>query len=283
MAPTETEIEHFLELYDTKSYTRAALRLGISQPTLTQSIFRLENKTKSKLFYRTKQGCTPTKIGEIFYDKASHLREIWRTLVNDISKSETELMGSFRIGCHESVGIYTLPRFVKQIAKTAPAVELRIDHNWSRRITEKIVNHELDLGFVINPIKHRDLVLIKIGTDTIALWKSKKSEIIPKRLITDLDLGQIRKLFGQHHVHEFDGWPIVETPSLEVVREITQAGAGVGLLPERVAKIGGSCLETYKSALPQRRDEIFVAYRVGTMKSMAGKAIVEAAKNCLTY
>ncbi len=281
MMPTETEIEHFLELYDAKNYTRAALRLGITQPTLTQSIFRLEEKIKSKLFHRTKQGCTPTRVGEIFYGKASHLHEVWKSLASDVAESETGLTGSFRIGCHVSVGVYTLPLFVKKIATEAPAIGIRVHHDWSRRITEKIVNHELDLGFVINPVRHRDLVLIKIGIDNVALWKTKKIAHVPKRLLTDLDLNQVRKLFGKHKVQEFDGWPIVETSSLEVVRAMTQVGAGVGLLPERVAKVGNSGLEMIKSALPQRKDEIYVAYRVGTMKGAAGKAVVEAAKNCI--
>ncbi len=281
MIPTETEIEHFLELYDAGSFTRAALRLGITQPTLTQSIFRVESKINAKLFHRTKQGCMPTKVGEIFYGKAMHLQEVWKSLAADVSESEKALVGSFRVGCHESVGIYALPYFIKTVARGAPSIGIRIHHDWSRRITEKIINHELDLGFVINPVRHPDLVLIKIGTDKVALWKAKGKENIPKRLLTDLDLTQVRKLFGKHQIDEFEGWPVVETPSLEVVRAMTQVGAGIGLLPERVAKVGNAGLEMIMSALPQRKDEIYLAYRMDTLKGVAGKFVLEAAKSCI--
>jgi DNA-binding transcriptional LysR family regulator len=281
MIPTETEISHFLELYSARNFTRAALGLGITQPTLTQSMVRLEEKVKARLFHRSKQGCVPTKAAESFFNKATQLQELWLSLSTQIVDAEKSMAGVFRIGCHESVGIYTLPRFVKSIAEYAPLIDIRIQHDWSRRIVEKIINYELDLGFVVNPIKHRDLVLIKIGTDQIALWRAKKSEAPPRRLLTDLDLNQVQKLFGKHRIAEFKDWPIVETPSLEVVRAMTLEGAGIGILPERVASAGKMGLEIVKSSLPAFKDEIYVAYRAGTLKGLAGKAVIDAAKRCI--
>ncbi len=280
MAPTETEIDHFLELYATRNFTRAAMRLGIAQPTLTQSIFRIEQKTKSKLFHRTKQGCAPTEAGVLFYNKAQQFKDLWQSLSNKISNSQNELTGVFKLGCHQSVGAYTLPHFFKQLAVRAPSLEIRLHHDWSRKITEKIVNYELDFGIVINPIRHRDLVLIKLGNDKIYFWKAK-GVVPPKQIFADANLQQVENILGKHGMKQFVDWQIIETASLELIRTLTSQGAGVGILPERVAGVEKNKLEIFKSTLPTRHDEIYLVYRVDMLRGKAGKVLVEIAKNCL--
>src|SRR4051812_45090090 len=77
MIATSTEIEYFIESFQTRHISKAAIRLGVSQPTLTQSLQKLEQKLNAKLFFRTKQGVVPTELGTQFYAKANALRDCW--------------------------------------------------------------------------------------------------------------------------------------------------------------------------------------------------------------
>jgi DNA-binding transcriptional LysR family regulator len=281
MMPTETEITHFLEVYSTKHFTRASIKLGITQPTLTQSIFRLEEKLGTELFHRTKQGCIPTRTAGIFYDKATHLRELWADLSIKVTASNQNLSGIFRVGCHQSVGTYTLPKFLNALAKQAPEIEIRLHHDWSRKIAEKIIHYEIDLGFVVNPVRHPDLVLKKIGTDRVGFWKAKAVHYPKTRIFADANLAQVRELLGKKNAPKYKDWQVIETSSLELIRSLVLSGAGIGVLPERIAKLDGSELELVDSSLPVQQDEIYMIYRMDTLRSVAGKALIDAGKECI--
>ena len=281
MTPSETEIDHFLVLYLTKHFSRAALKLGVTQPTLTQSIARLESKLKISLFFRTKQGCMPTEAVALFYDKALKFKTFWEEVSRDIILTDGGLTGSFRLGCHQSVGGYILPPFFNQLTKTAPKIEFKLFHDLSRRIVEKIINYELDFGFVINPVKHPDLVLIKLGNDTITFWKSKKIINPPKKIFADLNLFQVQTLLSKKTFKNMTEWQLVETNSLELIRSLITEGAGIGILPGRVANTNNQSLELFNSELPVFHDEIYGDYRVDVLKRSANKVNVSAGKNNL--
>ncbi len=280
MIPTETELNHFLEVYSTKHFTRAAMKLGIAQPSLTQSILKLEEKVKNKLFHRTKQGCIPTQSADLLYDKALHLRESWRMLSHGLNEEKDSLSGTFRVGCHQSVGAYTLPQFLKRLTREAPEIDVRLQHDLSRKITEKIISYELDIGFVVNPVKHPDLVLIKLATDRVAFWRAKGVKPL-KRIFADVSLNQIQAILGKNFSNRFPNYQLIETGSLELIRTLILRGAGIGILPERVAKAENNSLEIFDPALPVFQDEIYLAHRVDTLKSVAGKMLVSAAKTCI--
>jgi len=278
--PTETELLHFIEVYSTRHFTRAAMRLGIAQPSLTQSILRLEEKVKAPLFHRTKQGCIPTKEAILLYDKATRLQELWKELSLDLSRSNQSLSGVFRVGCHPSVGAYTLPRFLEELSLSGPKIEIRLHHDLSRKITEKIVGYEMDLGFVVNPTRHKDLVLTKLGVDRIAFWRAKGKTPGP-RIFADANMVQVQNILGKKSTKKFEDWQLIETPSLELIRTLVLQGAGVGILPERVARAEGAMLERADPTLPEFQDEIYLAYRMDTLKSLAGKALIAAARKVL--
>ena len=282
MIATPTEIQYFLELFQVRHFTRAAIRLGVTQPTLTQSILRLEEKLKCKVFHRTRQGCVPTNEGDQFYKRARELIDAWTAVNAEVqSGNGATLQGLFRVGCHPSVGAYTIPKLIKNLYEQAPGIDIVLAHDSSRKTVEKIISFELDMGFVINPFKHPELVLKKIGSDRVTFWKKAQAATVPEKLFADLDLMQVEALLGRGSSKALKSWPLVQTNSLELIRTLTVSGAGVGILPERVAKADGARVELYDSKLPVFEDEIYVAYRRDTLKSASGKALTRAAQIAL--
>src|SRR6476646_8753081 len=98
MLATSTEIEYFIEVYQTRHVSKAAIRLGVTQPTLTLSLQRLEDKLGVKLFHRTKQGVIPTEQGTLFYKKSHGLIDSWNDLHHDLGRSIDTLQGHFKVG-----------------------------------------------------------------------------------------------------------------------------------------------------------------------------------------
>ena len=277
MLSTSTEIEYFVEVYQTRHISKAAIRLGVTQPTLTLSLQKLEGKLGTKLFHRTKQGVVPTEQGTLFYRKSHNLLDCWSEVHKGIQQSTSEIFGRFKVGCHQSVGAYTLPKFLDQIHEHAPGIEIELVHDFSRKITEGVVSYNIDIGFVVNPVRHPDLVLKKLGQDRVLLWKKRAASQIPERIFADVNLIQMQDILEKTRSKEFKGWNLISTPSLELIRTLTLSGQGIGILPERVAKADGADLVPYDSSLPTYEDKIFLAYRKDVLSSKAGRELVRLA------
>lgn len=277
MLATSTEIEYFVEVYQTRHISKAAIRLGVTQPTLTLSLQKLEEKLEAQLFHRTKQGVVPTEQGTLLYRKCNSLMDCWGEVHKGIRDSAVELQGRFKLGCHQSVGAYTLPGLLNRLYQSAPGIELELVHDFSRKITEAIVSYNIDIGFVVNPTRHPDLVLKKLGDDRVMFWKKRGVGQIPKRIFADANLLQMQEILGKTHTREFKGWNLISTPSLELIRTLTLSGEGIGILPERVAKADGADLVPYDPSLYVYEDKIFLAYRKEVLSSRAGRELIKQA------
>ncbi len=277
MIPTSTEIENFVEVFRTRHISRAAIRLGVTQPTLTQSLQKLEEKAGHRLFHRGRQGVVPTDEGHLFYVRALKLIDAWREVGGEIEASRHELRGKFRLGCHASVAAYALPGLFARISQHAPGIELELVHDFSRKITEQVVAYELELGFVVNPFRHPDLVLKKVGEDRVEFWRRKGAGAVPSRLFADPNLKQVQTLLEKTQRTEFKGWSVVPTASLEVARELAAQGQGVAVLPARVARLAAEKLVSYQRGLPTFHDEIYLAYRKEALSSAAGRELARLA------
>jgi DNA-binding transcriptional LysR family regulator len=277
MIPSPTEITYFIEIYHTRHISKAAMRLGITQPTLTQSLQRLEEKLDTPLFHRTKQGVVPTPNAALFYSRAKALKECWNEIQNGVLSSVNEIEGNFIVGCHQSVGAYTMPRFLRNLSDEAPKIGIKLVHDFSRRITEAIVSYDIDIGYVVNPPRHPDLVLKKLGNDKVTFWKKRGVQNLPKRLFGDGSRAQIEELLGKTFHKYFQGWTFVSSSSLELIRTIANNGLGVGILPERVAMAEQTDLVLYDKQLPSRPDEIYLAYRKEVLASKAGRELLRLA------
>ncbi|MBN8536471.1 MAG: LysR family transcriptional regulator substrate-binding protein [Deltaproteobacteria bacterium] len=170
-----------------------------------------------------------------------------------------------------------LPKFLDNLHVQAPGIEVELIHDFSRKITEGVVSFYVDIGFVVNPIRHPDLVLKKLGDDRVLFWKKRGGGTLPKRIFADRNLIQMQEILGKTHTKDFKEWNLISTTSLELIRTLTLSGQGIGILPERVAKADGADLVPYNSSLPFYEDKIFLAFRKDVLSSKAGRELIRLA------
>ncbi|MFZ4713371.1 MAG: LysR family transcriptional regulator [Bacteriovoracaceae bacterium] len=274
MMASPQELKYFIELSSTLNFSRAAERLGVTQPTLSLSIKNLENHLGLALFIRNKNGVTLTKAGQRFVQGARELLQNWDSLVREVNKEQNEISGRYVLGCHSAVAQYSLPNILPELLQKNPGLEITLKHDLSRKITEQVISFEIDFGIVINPVKHPDLVVIPLGKDEVTFFEkqgNKNSDI----LICDPDLVQTQKLSK-----EFKRFKrVITSSSLEVIQSLTEAGAGVGILPKRVA-LNSKSLKL-KNALPGApifADQLALVFRVENKKTLTAIAIIDAIK-----
>ena len=122
MIPGPTELKYLSEISKTENISRAAERLGVSQPTITMAIIRLEKQMGVVLLHRFKNGVALTVAGKRVVASINQLQDYWRQVLKSAKSSQYEVTGLFRLGCHVSVGLYTLHHFLPQLMKQYPFV-----------------------------------------------------------------------------------------------------------------------------------------------------------------
>jgi DNA-binding transcriptional LysR family regulator len=279
MLPSSTDLEYFLEVSRTLNISRASERIGISQPTLTQSIRKLESVVGMPLLIRSRTGVRLTRAGQRIALQTGALLEAWNALQREAHLDENELQGKFRIGLHPSVARYTLPQFFKELHSKAPKIEVELFHDLSRHITDAVIGFRIDLGFVINPVAHPDLVLKQIYEDTVSVFEAEKGRYADV-LFGDPDLIQTQWILKKLRGSGLKFSKFVPAPNLEVVHRLVASGAGFGILPSLVARCeSGKVLKPVDRKLPQFKDQLFLAYRKEVMSSKAAKALIEIGKS----
>lgn len=285
MISSPQDISYFVELAQTLNFSRASERIGITQPSLSLAIKRLESEIGANLFHRNKNGVILTKSGKQLLSHAKKLLHFWESIKTEALSSFTAAQGCVSIGCHPSVALATLHQFLPDVIRSNPKLEIKLHHDLSRKTTESVINHSLDVGIVVNPIKHPDLIIKKLYSDKIALWRSKKMKKSHALLssgdaviICDPELMQTRYIFKKMEKKDMRYERIITSCNLEVIADLTVHEVGFGILPENVANTydEGELLIVDQS--PIFEDEIYVVYRHENRNVKSVQTIVQAIK-----
>ncbi len=276
MLPSSNDIQYFLEVSKTLNLSRSAEKLGITQPTLSFAIKRLEQSLGVTLLTRSKTGVTLTRYGENFKRESKKFLEEWYQLKANLIQEKEEVRGLYTIGVHPSVALFTLGKFLPELYNDFENLEVKLVHDSSRLITEKVISHKLDMGIVVNPVAHPDLIIIKLMTDEVALWEShsnKNSDV----LLCDPDLTQTSSLMIKLKKQKFSFQRFIHSHNLEVLTDLAVHGNGVAILPGKVVKSNGAKLKKLTNT-PVFKDTICLIYRVDRVKTRASEEIISRIK-----
>jgi len=260
MLPSNSDLTYFLEIAQAGNLTHAASRLGVSQPSLTLAMQRLEECMGAKLFIRSRLGVRLTKAGDRLLIDVRKLLGQWEDLRQSAVSRMTEIRGRFLLGCHPSVARYALPMFLPDLLTKHGQLDIELSHDLSRNITHRVLSLDLDLGIVVNPTAHPDLVMRKLAEDEVTIWKSKRL-VNRDVLICEPSLLQTQKIQSKLPRAGFGFTRVIESSSLEVIARLVSCGAGMGILPSRVALNEDSEMTRVKGA-PTISDTIYLIYRV---------------------
>lgn len=290
MLPSAAELEYFLEVANTLNLSRASERLGISQPSLSLAVKRLEESVGAALFVRHKHGVSLTQAGKQLVLHARQLLQYWEKTKSEALASQQEVRGYFTLGCHSAIAIYLVSRFLPDLLESYPHLEIHLKHDISRKITEQVINLSIDIGIVVNPFKHPDLIIRKLFDDEVTFWvgrgnrniqdiKSNKSVILCDPAFT-----QTQSLLKMSKKIGLASERIITMDSLEVVANLTASGCGIGILPARIAQAMYPDKLMRIKKTPVHSDEVCLIYRnenrgvqaiqeiVNTIKGFHGKS-----------
>lgn len=270
------DLQYFLESAKAENLSRAAERLGISQPALTMALQRLEQTVGLELFHRSKKGVRLTKAGEMLQQEAKGLAEHWDKVHRNLHRSVEEIRGTYTLGCHPSVAIYSLPQSLPTLLADFPDLRLELQHDLSRKITEQVIRGEIDLAIVVNPVRHPDLVIKTLCKDEVGFWTSKEASKVNRLdsnssvLICQPDLLQTQNLLRKMKA-KFSR--TLHSTNLEVIASLANAGSGIAILPGRVAAEWKNL--KIIPEMPTFEDEVALLYRAENRRVAAFRELAK--------
>jgi LysR family nitrogen assimilation transcriptional regulator len=242
-----------LAVADCCSYSRAAHKLGITQPAVSRRVVALEQQLHSKLFKREGHRFLPTEVGQSVCDYARQII----SLVDQVPGSAQELSrqpsGQLAIGMAERLGEVLLPRLIPAYRATYPQVSLRIEEGGAD-LSDMLVTGKIDLGLmygkpVSSMLELKPLVQLDLGMVLPRAWQKRAPDgnPLPKK-ITLRDAARLpliapNQTQGLRHLIE-DTFQaagltpniVMEANEMGLSRVLIRAGVGYAILNKAVIR-----------------------------------------------
>src|SRR5262245_48735329 len=126
------QLEHFLAVVEERTFTRAAERVGRTQPAISQSIKKLEDEVGAPLFARDVHDVSLTEAGRVLVEYARKMVRARDDAMRDVGALKTLKTGTLNIAAHESAAVYLLPSPLRSYLARYPDVKIGIDRKSTR-------------------------------------------------------------------------------------------------------------------------------------------------------
>lgn len=185
-------LQYFLAIAREQSIIRAAESLNLSQPTLSTQIKHLEEELGKQLLIRGTKGSrkvTLTEEGMILRKRAEEILELVKKTENEITLSDSIIMGDVYIGTGETDGIRLLAKTGKNLQKTHPQIHYHITSGNAIFVMEQLDKGLIDFGIVFGKPDLKKYDSLKLPSKDIwGVLMPKDSPLADKDTISPEDL-----------------------------------------------------------------------------------------------
>jgi DNA-binding transcriptional LysR family regulator len=238
-------LRSFYHVARERSFSRAARNLHISQPAMSVRIKQLETELNERLFDRARRGVVLTEAGALLYGSAERIFADVEEAFAKLRELKQSGGGRVRVGCSDTVSLYTLPPVLVRFRKGFPDAEITIRHAHTNGILDLLVRGELDFGIVTKPVAlDRRLDARDLFTDPIVVAAAKGDPLLRRRTVSLAALDGRPMVVLEQGTVTRDGIDralraakvrpriVLETGSIEVQKHYAASGFGCALLPK---------------------------------------------------
>lgn len=148
---TLQQLRYIVAIADTASFAQAAEISGVTQPTLSAMVRKLELELNATLFDRSTKPVTITEVGKLVIVRARQVLAQAESIPQAIAEAQDSLAGPLRLGILPTIAPYLLPLFLWEFATNHPDLELVIQELKTGEIATRLADGRLDLGILATP------------------------------------------------------------------------------------------------------------------------------------
>lgn len=290
------QLQYTLQIAAERNFSRAAEKLHIAQPSLSQQLSKLEKELGVLLFQRNTSSVELTYAGEKFVEQAQGIIdavELLRQEMSDISQLRT---GRVMVGSMPITGAHLLPHVLPVFKSKYAEVEITLLEDSSMNLEKLTASGQTDLSLLSLPLEIPTLAYEVLGEERIDLAvppghllagrepqgiRTSLAELKDEPFIV-LKEGQGFRKMTVELCREagFEPRIVFESNNMETVQSLVAAGMGVTLVPHFIARAARSeFVPVYLPlAEPVPSRTLVIAYRRGRYLSRAAEAFIETFK-----
>jgi len=236
------ELLVFRMVADEGSFSRAAARLGRTQPAVSLAVQRLEAELGEPLIDRGTKALRLTDAGQLVRDYARRFDNLGAELTGALAELKDIGAGQLVIGANESTTLYLLDHIV-QYRRKYPRVRVLVRRSLSSKIPEDIVGGDLELGVISYDPRDERLATREIYTDHLAFVVSPEHRLAQRTSVNIAELGMetfiahiVLSPYREGVLREFERRNVplnrdIEMPTIESIKKLVQMNEGVAFLP----------------------------------------------------
>lgn len=172
--------EYVLTVYKEGSFTNAAEKLFVSQPSLSASVKRIEEKVTAQIFDRSTTPISLTEVGKAYVKYALEIEEKERDFERFISDHSNLLTGKIRIGGSSFFSSFVLPKMIADFNEKHEKIQFEVFEDSTKNLLKKLSEGQLDL-VIDNAIINEENVISEVyQSETLLLAVPKRLEINEK-------------------------------------------------------------------------------------------------------
>ncbi len=240
---TLQQLEYILALDQTRHFVRAAEKCGVTQPTLSAMIQKLEDELDCKIFDRSQHPLVPTEIGKQIIQQSQVILFNVNQLKENILTEKGEKSGSLTLAMIPTVAPYLLPDFISNFRTDFPTIDLKVSEMQTDTVIEKLHAAEIDMAILSTPLNDPKILEVPLYYEKFIAYISPIESIFSSNhLIShDLPLDNLWMLEEGHclrsQVFNFcdskkQNSSMYEAGSIDTLIKIVDRNGGYTVIPE---------------------------------------------------
>lgn len=227
------------------SFTKAADTLHMTQPAVTFQVRQLEEYFNTRLFDRTHNRITLTKVGQTVFEHADRIFEQYALMENTVKEMTGDVSGVLLIGASTTIAEYMLPVLLGDFKRQHPDVNIRLKVSNTDEIVSMVENNIIDLGVVEAPVNNKNLAVELCRMDQLVAIVPPHHPLTKKQSVTIEDIIQypfisreegsgtrdvVNEYFNQAKLSPDDIHIVMELGSSEAIKGAVTSGMGISIL-----------------------------------------------------
>src|SRR5213080_2414832 len=242
------QLRYFVAVAEEGSFSRAAAKVRVAQPSLSQQIRKLEAEVGQPLFDRLPRSVVLTEAGRCLIDYARQILASIGDARRCVDELKDEVAGRLAVGAIPTIAPYVLPELVVTFQKHYPEVTLDIVEDVTEGITRRIEAGELDVALASTCQQSPTLRRESLGNEPLLALVPEGHPLAKKTLITLDDLKSQRFLLLHemhclsqqvHHLlesHRLHPEVALAGSQLSTIANMVAAEIGVSIVPQMMVK-----------------------------------------------
>ncbi len=228
------QLRYFVAVADEGSFSRAAAREHVAQPSLSQQIQKLEAEMDQRLFDRLPRSVVVTEAGKCLLEYARKILVEIADARRCVDELKREVVGRLAVGAIPTIAPYVLPALIEKFQRRYPKVTLEIFEDTTERLVRRMEDGEVDVALVSTCDESPALERHSLGKEALLALVPKGHQLAKKKIIKWSDL-KSQKFLLLHEMHCLSAQVYQVLSAHHLRPELTVRGAQLGTIARMVA------------------------------------------------